>query len=120
MISFLSRLFSRKGSTMKNYSPQEVHEMLTGGTIVLIDVRETDEHDSERIQGAVPYPLSSFDPRKLPNSEGKIVVFHCAGGIRSAKAVAKCLAVDLPYGAHLAGGLGAWKSAGLPTVKSRS
>ena len=102
---------------MKNLTPQEVHQMHKDGSIVLIDVREKDEHTGERIQGAILCPLSSFDPHKLPDCGGKTVVFHCAGGVRSAKAVSKCLSAGLPHNAHLAGGLSAWKSTGLPTVK---
>lgn len=117
MIALLKSLFSSKENPMKNLSPQEVHKMLKEGSIALIDVREKDEHTSERIHGAVLCPLSSFDPHKLPDCGDKPVVFHCAGGVRSAKAVSKCLSAGLPHGAHLAGGLSAWKSAGLPTMK---
>lgn len=102
---------------MKNLTPQEVQEMLKDGRIALIDVREKDEHECERIQGAILCPLSSFDPHKLPDCGDKAVVFHCAGGVRSAKAVSQCLSAGLSHSAHMAGGLNAWKSAGLPTAK---
>ena len=102
---------------MKNYTPQEVQKMLKDGSIVLIDVRESDEHASERIQGAILCPLSAFDPHKLPDCKGKSVVFHCAGGVRSATAISKCFEANLSHDAHLAGGIKAWKSAGLPTTK---
>jgi rhodanese-related sulfurtransferase len=116
-MSIWKTLFSTKESTMKNYAPQEVKALLDEGKIALIDVREPDEYAAERIAGSIPFPLSAFDPAKLPNTNGKVVVFHCAGGVRSARAVDACQKAGLAHDAHLAGGLSAWKSAGLPTVK---
>lgn len=102
---------------MKNLSPAEVHDLLAAGKIALVDVRENGEHEGERIAGAILCPLSSFDPAKLPDTGGKPVVFHCAGGVRSARAVDACQHAGLPHDAHMAGGLSAWKAAGLPTIK---
>jgi rhodanese-related sulfurtransferase len=43
------------------------------------------------------------------------VVFSCASGIRSVTACEIARAAGLPYDAHLAGGLKAWKAAGYRT-----
>ncbi|MDE1900924.1 MAG: rhodanese-like domain-containing protein [Alphaproteobacteria bacterium] len=102
---------------MKNLSPAEVHNLLAAGKICLIDVREDGEYADERIAGAVLCPLSSFDPKHLPDAGSKPVVFHCAGGVRSVRAVDACLRAGLPHNAHMAGGLSAWKAAGLPTLR---
>jgi rhodanese-related sulfurtransferase len=56
--------------------------------------------------------LSSFDPADLPQAEGKTIVFMCAGGVRSAKAVAAVQAAGLPWNQHLAGGINAWVQSG--------
>jgi rhodanese-related sulfurtransferase len=85
------------------------------GNILLIDVREPDEYAVERIDGAVLCPLSTFDARTLPPPGKAKIVFHCGSGIRSAKALAAANAAGLPVAGHLAGGLKAWKQAGLPT-----
>ena len=101
---------------VKNLSPHEVKKMLDEKSALLIDVREADEYAAEKIEGARHHPLSSFNPEALPKpTAGQSVVFHCAGGVRSAKAVAKCKQAGLAYDAHLEGGLNAWKSAKLPT-----
>lgn len=102
---------------LKNLSPQDVAADLKAGKILLVDVREQNEFDAERIAGAVLVPLSKFDPKTLPDSGGKPIVFQCAGGVRSAKAVAACEAIGLPHDKHLAGGIAAWKAAGLPVTK---
>ena len=63
-------------------TPTEVHYALHDHTIVLIHVREPQEYVTERIHGALLFPLSSFDPRALP-ADGRPVVLHCGSGTRS-------------------------------------
>ena len=69
----------------------------------------------EGFPGAVLLPLSSFDPARIPDPEGKEVVFACRSGRRSVTASQAAQAAGLPYDAHLAGGILAWKAAGHPT-----
>lgn len=97
-------------------SPADVAEGLQKGTHILIDVREPLEYASERIRGALLYPLSSFDPRFLPDTGGKTIVFSCGSARRSATALERCQAAGLPFSLHMAGGLQGWCSAGLPTL----
>lgn len=100
----------------KDLTPAQVKAALDAGEILLIDVREPDEFAAEKIAGAVNIPLSRFDPAALPKAAGKTVVLQCAGGKRSAMAVDKCRKANQAIETHLAGGLAAWKAAGLPTV----
>ena len=100
----------------KDLTPAQLREGLAAGEIVLIDVREPGEYAAERIHGALLYPLSTFDPAALPDPAHRLLVFQCGSGKRSAMAVQKCRAAGLPFDHHLAGGIGAWKQAGLPTV----
>jgi rhodanese-related sulfurtransferase len=97
-------------------SPAAVEKALREQSIVLIDVRESPEYAAERIQGAHLFPLSTFDPGALPSPEGRKIVFHCGSGKRSAMAVGKCLERGITHTAHMAGGILAWKAAGLPTI----
>lgn len=100
---------------LQELTPAEVHDALRHHKIVLIDVREPGEYVTERIHGALLSPLSTFDPAALPTGSRRIVL-HCGSGKRSAMAVAKCIAAGVPVTAHMAGGITAWKQAGLPTV----
>lgn len=102
--------------SIQDLDPADVARWLAEGAITLVDVREPAEYAAERIHGALLYPLSTFDPRALPESEKRKIVFHCGTGIRSAKAVAACEAAGLPIDSHMKGGLKAWKAAGLPTI----
>ena len=96
--------------------PAEVAERLRNGRAVLVDIREPDEFAAEKIAGALNVPLSTFNPAALPDAAGKTIVLQCAGGKRSTMAVDKCRKANQAIESHLAGGLAAWKAAGLPTV----
>jgi rhodanese-related sulfurtransferase len=103
---------------IKDLEPQDVARWMAERSILLVDVREPAEYEMERIHGAVLFPLSTFDPKSMPVSEGRMVVFQCGTGMRSAKAVAACRNAGLAIDSHLKGGLKAWKAAGLPTIST--
>lgn len=97
-------------------SPREVQDALARHEVVLIDVREPLEYASERIHGALLFPLSTFDAAMLPKDSKRPIVLHCGSGRRSATAYAACAKAEIPVRAHMDGGIGAWKAAGLPLV----
>jgi rhodanese-related sulfurtransferase len=96
-------------------TPEDVSEGMAEGRYLLVDVREPNEVAVEAYPGAVVVPLSSFDPLDIPDPDGKQVVFACRSGKRSVTASLTAQAAGLPYDKHLAGGMLAWKAAGLPT-----
>ena len=98
-----------------NLTPQEVSKGMADGRYLLVDVREPNEVAAEAYPGGVVVPLSTFDPERLPDPQGKQVVFACRSGKRSATASLAAQAAGLAYDHHLAGGILAWKQAGLPT-----
>ncbi len=100
---------------VRDLTPQEVAQGLRDGRFVLVDVREPNETAIERFPEAVLVPLSSFDPAAIPDPAGRDVVFACRSGRRSVTASLAAQEHGFPYGAHLAGGILAWKAAGLPT-----
>jgi rhodanese-related sulfurtransferase len=102
-------------SGVRDLTAEEVARGLAQGEIILVDVREPNETAVERIPGSLLVPLSSFAPEDIPNPEGLPVVFSCRSGNRSVKASQIAQAAGLPYDAHLAGGIIAWKAAGYPT-----
>ena len=100
---------------VRDLAPEDVARGVAEGRMLLVDVREPNETAVERYPGAVEVPLSSFDPTQIPDPQGREVVFACRSGKRSVTASLAAQAGGLPYDAHLAGGLLAWKAAGLPT-----
>jgi rhodanese-related sulfurtransferase len=92
---------------------------LKRGDIALIDVREPEEHEDERIAGSTLVPPASFDPRKVTaDHAGRTLVLYCMTGTRSARAAALFPVAGLPIPLTLHEGLFGWKAAGLPTEGS--
>ncbi len=104
-----------EGHKVNDLTPQQVAEGLKEGHIVLVDVREPNETAVERFPGAVLVPLSSFDPATIPAPPGSDVVFACRSGRRSVTASLAAQEQGFEYNSHLAGGILAWRAAGLPT-----
>ena len=104
-----------RADEVTNLTPQQVAEGLRAGRMLLVDVREPNETAIERYPDAVIVPLSSFDPEAIPDPQGREVVFACRSGRRSVTASLAAQDRGYPYKSHLAGGIIAWKAAGLPT-----
>lgn len=104
-----------RANEVTNLTPAEVAAGLEAGRILLVDVREYNETSVESYPEAVIVPLSAFDPNAIPDPQGKQVVFACRSGRRSVTASLAAQDQGFPYKAHLAGGIIAWKAAGLPT-----
>ena len=99
---------------VRDLTPEEVALGLAEDRMMLVDVREPNETAVERFPAAVIVPLSTFDLADVPDPQGRQVVFACRSGRRSVTASQMAQAAGLPYDAHLAGGILAWKAAGLP------
>jgi rhodanese-related sulfurtransferase len=102
------------GGRVRDLTPAEVAQGVAEGRMLLVDIREPNETAVERYPGAIDLPMSTFDPADL-DPQGRMVVFACRSGNRSARLSLACQDAGLPYDAHLAGGIIAWKAAGLPT-----
>ena len=96
-------------------TPEDVSKGIAEGRYLLVDVREPNEVAAEAYPNGVVVPLSTFDAQDIPDPQGKQVVFACRSGKRSVTASLAAQAAGLGYDKHLAGGMLAWKAAGLPT-----
>jgi rhodanese-related sulfurtransferase len=104
-----------QGQQVKDLTPEDVSKGMSEGRYLLVDVREPNEIAVEAYPGAVVVPLSGFDPKDIPDPGERQVVFACRSGKRSVTASLAAQAAGLAYDKHLAGGMLAWKAAGLPT-----
>ncbi|MGC1560060.1 MAG: rhodanese-like domain-containing protein [Bradyrhizobium sp.] len=104
-----------QGHRVHDLTPEEVSKGMAEGRYLLVDVREPNEVAVDAYPGAVVVPLSSFDPASIPDPKGRQVVFACRSGKRSVTASLAAQAAGLAHDKHLAGGMLAWKAAGLPT-----
>ncbi len=101
----------------KEITAAQLAELLDKGEVLVVDVREVNEFADGHIPGAVNMPLSTFQASKLPKAEGKTIILNCLGGKRSGMALEKCSVAQEAVDTHLAGGFGAWASAGLPVER---
>jgi rhodanese-related sulfurtransferase len=108
-----------KADAVPPVDPLTLKTWLDQGRVVLIDVREHDEHVDERIPGARLVPLSAFDPARLAEERDSHVVLHCLGGGRSARALGVLAQAGFERLHNLDGGIMAWKAAGLPTIRGQ-
>ncbi|MCC7204505.1 MAG: rhodanese-like domain-containing protein, partial [Phycisphaeraceae bacterium] len=106
--------------TVQIVDPVTLKGWLDRGQAVLIDVREPFEYASVRIVQAKLVSLTGFKPSEVPNEPGKKLVMQCKSGVRSVRAGELMLAAGRPEVYSLAGGIVAWKQAGLPVVESGS
>lgn len=101
----------------QNLDPAEARALADSGTAVLVDVREDGEWQSGHIPGAIHLPLSRFAEGSARLPKGKRIVLYCLSGARSARALGECAKLGLPVDDHVAGGISAWRRAGLPVTR---
>lgn len=104
-----------RADEVENLTVEQVAAGLRDRRMLLVDVRELNETAVESYPEGVIVPLSAFDPAAIPDPQGKQVVFACRSGRRSVTASLAAQDRGYPYTSHLAGGIIAWKAAGLPT-----
>jgi len=107
---------------IENLTPQQVQQELSSGKVVLIDIRESEELQNGKIDGAVHAPRGMIEfyadpslPYHKPEfNKEKRIILHCASGGRSALAASTLKQMGYENVAHLDGGIKAWKEAGMP------
>lgn len=101
----------------RDLDPRDVLSGLKASEVLLVDVREPAEFANERIHGALLHPLSTFEPRAIPTDGKRRVIFQCGSGKRSRRALDAFIAATGADAAHMDGGIGGWKAAGLPVIR---
>ena len=100
---------------IKSMDPMTLKERLDEGSVILIDVREPNEHAREHIEGAKLVPLSRFQAEDFAGLRDKTAVFHCHSGGRTTANAQLLTSKGFRDAYQLGGGIVAWKAAGLPT-----
>ena len=106
--------------TPESVSPHEARKLIDQGG-VLIDIRERAQYLREHIPNARSLPLADIMADKtIEATERQPVIFHCSAGMCTAQNASVLMKAASPATALLmAGGINAWKSAGLPTIKDK-
>ena len=95
--------------------PARVAELLAGGGVELIDVREPYEREAGRIEGSRHIEIERLAASAETVPRDRPVVFQCRVGARSAMAARAFRAAGFDA-YNLEGGIQAWVDAGLPIV----
>jgi rhodanese-related sulfurtransferase len=107
-------------------TPQQAAEQLGRDDVVFVDLRDPRELEREGMvpgafhatRGMLEFWIDPESPYHKPVfAEKKQFIFYCAGGWRSALAASTAKEMGLEKVAHIHGGLGDWKKAGLPLAE---
>ena len=90
-------------------TPRELKERLDRGEpIVIVDVREPQEYQINRIAGSTLIPLGELPQRYEELDRSAAIVCQCKSGVRSAKAAAFLRGIGFKNVRNLAGGILGW------------
>lgn len=86
---------------------------------VVVDIREPADYAAGHVTGSRNVPLAQLEQsRELPTNKALPVVVVCATGARAGRAVSVLRKLGHAGAVGLAGGLAAWREAGLPVEKT--
>jgi sulfur-carrier protein adenylyltransferase/sulfurtransferase len=105
-------------SRVASVTASELRQMLTrANPPLLLDVREPDEWQFCRIEGAQLLPMSQIDQRVAELDPAHETVVYCHVGVRSQMVADFLIVKGFARVASLAGGIDAWSVFIDPTVK---
>jgi glyoxylase-like metal-dependent hydrolase (beta-lactamase superfamily II)/rhodanese-related sulfurtransferase len=100
--------------TTNRFAADAAAEQLTSASPpVMLDVRTDRERREKAIAGSLHVPLSALTSRFSEIPSGRPVLVYCAGGYRSSIAASLLQREGFSDVGELAGGIGAWQTAGL-------
>ena len=113
------KLVAEAKKNITEISAEDAAAKLQDAAAAIVDVREKDEWDEEHIPNAIHLSRGTIEleiEEKCPDKSAMIVC-HCGGGGRSALAAESLQKMGYKNVRSMAGGMKAWKAAGLPTTK---
>ena len=126
MTTTAADLIARARDTIDNLSVAESAEEIARGDVLLVDLREPAERQSDGyIAGSILAPRGLLEFWADPTSSHHLPAFdpcrrtivYCASGARSALAGATLRQLGYRHVAHIDGGIKAWKDAGRPVTQ---
>ena len=122
MAKTFQQLMDGARETVKELSPQQVHELLrNNGKHALLDVREKEEYREGHLEGAVSMPRGFLEMKmdaEVPDKSTPIIAY-CAGGVRSLLAGKVMQEMGYEDVISMSGGYTAWKNEGYSFVQDR-
>lgn len=125
MAKSAAQMVAEAKGRIENLSVDQVAEEVGGGDALLVDLREPEERRRDGVipdaipvsRGMLEFYADPTSPYHRPEFDpSKRVIFHCAGGGRSALAADTLKQLGFDRAAHLEGGFAAWKAEGQPVA----
>ena len=119
----IKNLLERANQEVETLDAKEAIELHKKGDHLIVDLRESAELKQDgKIPKSIHLPRGMLEFRIDPDSayhiqelsSGKKLIFHCAGGGRSALAAFTAKQMGIENVCHIGGGLKAWKNQGGP------
>jgi rhodanese-related sulfurtransferase len=109
-----------RGATSTGLSPAAAVQLINREKAVVVDVSDAAEFAAGHVGGAKNVPLAELEAKLAGVAKNKALplILVCATGARSARAVLAAKKLGYEQAQSLAGGLTAWKAAGLPVEKA--
>jgi rhodanese-related sulfurtransferase len=101
---------------LQSLKPQDFHQHLQQQPQILIDVRQPEEWQQQRIEGATLIPLATIPKHinQICQTHDQPIYIYCQHGVRSHQACLLLLSLGFEKVFQLEGGLSQWVSAGFP------
>lgn len=106
---------ARRTAAFDYLTAEQAHRRAQSGQAVILDIRTESEQAGECIPGALKFPLATLKARLSELPKDQQLVMQCGHGCRGSLAASMLSNEGFTNVANLAGGLLAWKAAGLPT-----
>ena len=102
---------------IESIAPNEASVLFAQKKAVIVDVREDNEWDQQRIPGAIHIPLAQLNDRlaELKQYKNSPVITQCRSGGRSAQALEVLKTAGFTKVYNMDGGIRAWNKVGLAT-----
>jgi rhodanese-related sulfurtransferase len=110
----------KRGSGSASVSPLQATQLINHRNAIVVDVRDEQAFATGSVTGARNLPFAKLDERaaELARFKARPVIVVCESGQQSARALAAFKAQGFEEAHSLAGGITAWKQAGLPLVQA--
>ncbi len=110
----------KRGSGGASVSPLQATQLINHRNAIVIDVRDEQAFAAGSVTGARNIPFAKLEDRiaELTRFKSRPAVVVCESGQQSSRALATLKAQGFEETHTLAGGLSAWKQAGLPLVQA--
>lgn len=114
--ALLLPLLQKRGNRV---STLQATQLINQGKTLVLDVRDSDAFAASHLIEAKNIPLKDLPQRmaELDKFKAKNVLVVCQTGSQATKAVAQLSQAGFAQAYNLEGGIAAWQTQGLPTVK---